>query len=794
MAKRLIVLVVLSLVLPATALAATVHVRVEGKTKNLFAPTEVTVTASNALDAIGQQASLLGEFYYHVTAVVVRSLRRPDRLLPRRRLLRLGLQGERRLAAHRRRPGAAEERRPGALVLGRRSAPPAARRPCSWPAATKADEAATRVAGPGRPARKTTAVSGRSGAARGRPDGRHEGGCRLRRQARRVAHARDWPCWPGPSAPTSCGEGGPCRAILLLALRRSPAAAARATEGTATLWITHDRGSRGGADARTVPAGETDGIQALAEQGLKVTTRYGGQVPSSRSRRDRRNLSAARRDWFYFVNGIEGRPRRRRLPAAVRATWRASSGGTTARGRSAEGRGRRSSAPSPSRSSTGYGGRTRPAVVVGRGPGHGATRALRLGSPRRSAGPWPPTGRPPARPATCSRLVGKPPRFTARIRKFRSGVLLEFVFAGDALRLAADPTALRRPLPVRAAVNAVPAAILLAGLGAAALLAQRRASGSARALICSVLLAVCRFPRAQGAARLAVPDRRARRPPRRLWSCSAAAAPGEPARTCRSGAGRRCRCSGRSTSPSPSCRSPRSRRCGSAPAGSRSRPTRSCSTTTGSSARPTGFAAARPWRSRSGRGSFPRSKGQTRSASWRRTARTRRGHRRGTAGSGAARLAARGRVARAGVVARGGDGGARLRAPRPHAGAAAGVGEARLRLAIAAAALVVVVGSAVALAVVDHLRFSYPGGIEAVRGVVTLAVEEGERVAAARPVGRRQVDPDPRRWPGSSRTSTASRFAGRVVESPGSTRARRGRPSWRGRWRRCSRIPRTRSC
>lgn len=66
MAKRLILLVVLSLALPAAALAATVHVRVEGKTKTLFGPTEVTVTASNALDAI-EQASLLGEFYYHVT-------------------------------------------------------------------------------------------------------------------------------------------------------------------------------------------------------------------------------------------------------------------------------------------------------------------------------------------------------------------------------------------------------------------------------------------------------------------------------------------------------------------------------------------------------------------------------------------------------------------------------------------------------------------------------------------------------------------------------------------------------
>jgi hypothetical protein len=65
-AKRLLVLIVLSLVLPATALAATVHVRIEGKTRTLFAPTEVTVTATNVLDAL-EQASLAGELYYHVT-------------------------------------------------------------------------------------------------------------------------------------------------------------------------------------------------------------------------------------------------------------------------------------------------------------------------------------------------------------------------------------------------------------------------------------------------------------------------------------------------------------------------------------------------------------------------------------------------------------------------------------------------------------------------------------------------------------------------------------------------------
>jgi len=65
-AKRLILLLVLCLAVPATAAAATVKVRVEGKTRTLFGPTEVTVTASTPMQAI-EQASILGEFYYHVT-------------------------------------------------------------------------------------------------------------------------------------------------------------------------------------------------------------------------------------------------------------------------------------------------------------------------------------------------------------------------------------------------------------------------------------------------------------------------------------------------------------------------------------------------------------------------------------------------------------------------------------------------------------------------------------------------------------------------------------------------------
>jgi len=49
-----------------SALAARVHVRVEGKTQTIFGSTQPAVDAANALDALGA-ASAAGEFYYHVT-------------------------------------------------------------------------------------------------------------------------------------------------------------------------------------------------------------------------------------------------------------------------------------------------------------------------------------------------------------------------------------------------------------------------------------------------------------------------------------------------------------------------------------------------------------------------------------------------------------------------------------------------------------------------------------------------------------------------------------------------------
>jgi Domain of unknown function (DUF4430) len=55
------------LLVPAAA-ALSVHVRVEGKTRNIFGPTEPSLAVrANALDAL-ESASLAGEFYYHVTS------------------------------------------------------------------------------------------------------------------------------------------------------------------------------------------------------------------------------------------------------------------------------------------------------------------------------------------------------------------------------------------------------------------------------------------------------------------------------------------------------------------------------------------------------------------------------------------------------------------------------------------------------------------------------------------------------------------------------------------------------
>jgi Domain of unknown function (DUF4430) len=59
--------IVAALVLAPSALAARVHVRIEGKTQTIFGAVEPTLTVKDtAIDAL-ESASTAGEFFYHVT-------------------------------------------------------------------------------------------------------------------------------------------------------------------------------------------------------------------------------------------------------------------------------------------------------------------------------------------------------------------------------------------------------------------------------------------------------------------------------------------------------------------------------------------------------------------------------------------------------------------------------------------------------------------------------------------------------------------------------------------------------
>jgi hypothetical protein len=71
-------------------------------------------------------------------------------------------------------------------------------------------------------------------------------------------------------------------------------------DGEAKLWVTRDRGAEVLVTA-SVPAGLT-AMQALREE-ADVQTGYGGRFVESIEGID--GDAGARRDWFYFVNGVE---------------------------------------------------------------------------------------------------------------------------------------------------------------------------------------------------------------------------------------------------------------------------------------------------------------------------------------------------------------------------------------------------------------------------------------------------------------------------------------------------------
>jgi hypothetical protein len=90
-------------------------------------------------------------------------------------------------------------------------------------------------------------------------------------------------------------------AVVLAALTLAGCGGGAGGHGTATLWVTRDRGAHV-MFSGDVPAG-LNAIQAV-ERKLKVTTRYGGRYLQSIDGVD--GSLGAQRDWFYYVDGIEG--------------------------------------------------------------------------------------------------------------------------------------------------------------------------------------------------------------------------------------------------------------------------------------------------------------------------------------------------------------------------------------------------------------------------------------------------------------------------------------------------------
>jgi hypothetical protein len=89
-------------------------------------------------------------------------------------------------------------------------------------------------------------------------------------------------------------------AVALLALLLAACGGESAGSGSAELWVTRDRGQEVVLTA-TVPAGLTV-LQALDRE-ADVETRYGGRYVQAVNGVE--GSLADRRDWFYFLNGIE---------------------------------------------------------------------------------------------------------------------------------------------------------------------------------------------------------------------------------------------------------------------------------------------------------------------------------------------------------------------------------------------------------------------------------------------------------------------------------------------------------
>ena len=222
--------------------------------------------------------------------------------------------------------------------------------------------------------------------------------------------------------------------LLLVALLAGCGGGAEAgRDGTATLWVTRD----GGGEVvfiGVVPAGVT-ALEAV-DQHLDVDTGYGGRFVDAIEGIE--GSLEDRRDWFYFVNGYEADvgASEYRLHAGDVAWWDFRSWVDELRQPVVVG-----AFPEPFLH--GFNGDRRPAVVRYRLPSQReAARALgRLVGARSVA----PAAVPVSNEANVLRIEPGTPRFTARLRDAAAsaGSAVEFVLAGDPMRLVRRPDAAR---------------------------------------------------------------------------------------------------------------------------------------------------------------------------------------------------------------------------------------------------------------------------------------------------------------------------------------------------------------
>ena len=206
----------------------------------------------------------------------------------------------------------------------------------------------------------------------------------------------------------------------------------RAGSGSASLWITRDRGATV-LLVRTVPAGLT-AMQVLDEE-ADISKRYGGRFVQSIEGVE--GDVSKRRDWFWFLNGIEA--------DRSAADYHLRPGDVEwwdFRSWSGEMREPVVVGAFPEPFLHGYDGNVRPVAVryaVGRGRGATAIgHLLRASSVE-------PLGRPTPKGANVFSVVSGPPRFRASFSESDGAAdsPVRFVFAGDAARLARDPTLYR---------------------------------------------------------------------------------------------------------------------------------------------------------------------------------------------------------------------------------------------------------------------------------------------------------------------------------------------------------------